>query len=392
MRAHLAAGFLAIALVPSLTPVAHAGEAACSIRVLDAPSEIRDALVGWATSEKICHALDVRITPTGEGYSLWARADDGRTFTRWVADAKAAALLVVSWAGDDTLPTADPPPRSRSLSNYASRPAVDATHSSRPAVDATHSSRPAVDATHSSRPAIDAHVPRASHDTAPFAPHASAIDARYASLPAAAPSAIDPVRDRPRDLASVTTTARMRGTRQLVVAAIANPGSGEDVYARTGLRASLDLTTHGAWRVGIAGMLSDERVHIYDVWTGARLARAQEPRASAIGFLARALGNDRVRLGAGAGFAYMQLSDVAVEPLAGTVMLERVGIFAPAIELSAFASIPIARRWAITGGIVLTATGPSASNSLLKNDDHAFAPDHDGGAQLVGALGVARSM
>jgi hypothetical protein len=371
MRAHLAAGFLAIALVP-LTPVAHAGEAACSIRVLDAPSEIRDALVGWATSEKICHALDVRITPTGEGFSLWARADDGRTFTRWVADAKAAALLVVSWAGDDTLPTADPPARSRSLSTYASRPAVGATHSS--------------------RPAIDAHVPRASHDTAPFAPHAPAIDARYASLPAAAPSAIDPVGHRPRDLATVTTTARMRGTRQLVVAAIANPGSGEDVYARTGLRASLDLTTHGAWRVGIAGMLSDERVHIYDVWTGARVARAQEPRASAIGYLARSLGNDRIRLGAGAGFAYMQLSDVAVDPLAGTVMLERVGIFAPAIELSALASIPIARRWAITGGIVLTATGPSASNSLLKNDDHAFAPDHDGGAQLVGALGIARSM
>jgi hypothetical protein len=73
-------------------------------------------------------------------------------------------------------------------------------------------------------------------------------------------------------------------------------------------------------------------------------------------------------------------------------MFERVGIFTPAIELSLLAWIPLTQRWSFTGGVVLTAAGPSASYGLLTNSDHAFAPDHDGGVQLLGALGLGRSL
>ncbi|MFN0250916.1 MAG: hypothetical protein ACKV2T_28845 [Kofleriaceae bacterium] len=335
MRAFLVGTLAAFAAVPS---VAEAGEAVCSIRVHDAPPEVRDALVGWASGEKICHALEVRITPTGEGYSLWARADDGRTFTRWVADAKTAAVLVVSWAGDDTLPAADPPSRSRSI----------------PTTHVHESAQPA--------------SPRSSN-------HSVALDA---------PPRIE------RSGGDAERSVTRGRTKQIVVAAVANPGAGEDVYARTGLRASIDLTTHEAWRVGIAGMLSDERVNIYDDRAGERIAHAYEPRASAIAYIARSVARERLRLGLGAGFAYMQLSDVIISPGVGTVMLERVGIFAPAIELSALGSIPITKRWAITGGVVITATGPSATNGLLTNEDYSFASDHDGGTQIVGVLGVVR--
>ncbi len=200
MRAFLALGLLG--LLTSLTfgtSVARADSAVCSIRVIEAPREVRDALVGWAAGEKICHTLDVRITPTGEGYSLWAQGEDGRTFTRWVADPKTAALLVVSWAGDDTLPAGDPPPKS--------------------------------------------------HFT--LRTHVRQIVPQEQRTAAATTSASPPAR-----------------TQQIVVAVVANPGSGEDVYARSGIRASIDLTTHEAWRVGIAGMYSDEKVNIYDNSTG----------------------------------------------------------------------------------------------------------------------------
>jgi hypothetical protein len=303
-------------LAAAAPSVAHAEAPACSLRVLEAPDDIRDALVGWASGETICHALDVRITPTGDGFSLWARADDGRTLTRWVADAKSAAVLVVRWAGDDTLPVGDPVPRTRI------KPDV----------------------------------------TSPMV-----------------------VKDR------VVRRGPAARKREVVVAMIANAESGEDVHARTGLRASIDLTMHGNWRVGIAGMLSDEKVYIYDYWTDMRVARAYEPRASAIGYITRSLVEDRVRLGMGAGFAYTQLSDVVVEPRVNN-MIERVGIFAPAFELTALGSFPLSGRWQITGGVVITATGPSATSDLLKNDAHVFAPDHDGGTQIVGALGVSRAM
>lgn len=320
MRAFLVSGLLVSLLsLTSLTSVAHADPAECSIRVIEAPREVRDALVGWASGEKICHALDVRVTPTGEGYSLWARGEDGRTFTRWVADPKTAALLVVSWAGDDTLPAGDPPPKSHFTLRMHVRQVV------------------------------------------------------------------------PQEQAGAITSASPRArTQQIVVAVIANAGSGEDVYARSGVRASIDLTTHEAWRAGIAGMYSDEKVNIYD--SSRRLAQAYEPRASLVGYIARSLASDHIRLAAGVGFTYAQLSDVIIEPGVGTVMMERVGITSPAIELSAFAAFPITARWSITGGVVITATGPSATYSLLKDPNHAFAPDHDGGTQVVGAFGVARSM
>lgn len=317
--------FLAVGLFAVLSPaVARADDAVCSIRVLEAPAEVRDALVGWAAGEKICHALEVRITPTGEGYSLWAHSDDGRTFTRWVADPKTAALLVVSWAGDDTLPAGDPPPRTHYTVTTRVRQIVP-------------------------------QEPLAATTSAPK------------------PSSTEPA-------------------HEIGVAFVANGGSGEDVYARVGIRATVDLTTHGAWRIGLAGMYSDEKVNVYDYFTGYRVAQAYEPHASFVGYIARSLASDRIRLGLGAGFSYAQLSDVMLEPGSGTTMFERVGVVSPAFELSAIGSFPIVGRWSINGGVVITATGATTGHSLLKDSNHAFAPDHDDGAQVVGAIGVARSM
>lgn len=315
--------FLALGLLGALSPsVARADEAACSLRVIEAPAEVRDALVGWASGEKMCHALSVRITPTGEGYSLWAQADDGRTFTRWVSDAKTAALLVVSWSGDDTLPAADPAPRSQ----YTFRAHVRQI------------------------------VPQ----------EKTAIASRAASKPE---------------------------MRAIIVAGVANTGADENLYARTGVRASVDITTDGLWYLGIGGMVTDEKVNIYDYWTGRRLAQAYEPHATLMGYVGRWTAHDHFRISAGAGFSYSQLSDIDMSPgVASQVMFERVGIFTPAVELSLLAWIPLTNRWSFTGGAVLTAAGPSASYGLLKNSDLAFAPDHDGGVQIVGALGLGRTL
>jgi hypothetical protein len=315
MKAFLALGLLAVS-----APVARAQEVACSIRVLEAPAEVSEALVGWASGEKICHALDVRITPTADGYALWAQADDGRTFTRSVSDAKTAALLVVSWAGDDTLPAADPPAR------YT----------------------------------ITSHVRQ--------------------------------VVPQPTAIASHSAPPAREENRAIVVMAVANPGRGEDLYARTGLRASIDLTTNGLWVVGVAGMLTDEKVNIYDNSTGYRYAQAYEPRATLMGYIGRWAAHDHLRFSAGAGLSYSQLSDVAPGPGTPSQMFERVGVTVPALELSLLAWIPMSGRWAFTGGVVITASEPSSTYDLLKNSNHAFAPHHDAGVQIVGALGVGRSL
>jgi hypothetical protein len=315
MRAFLPIGLFGVAI--ATMSVAHADDAACSIRILEAPPEALDAIAGWAAGERTCTTLEVRVVPTGEGYSLWARTHDGRTFTRWVPSAKTAALLVVSWAGDDSLPAADPP------------------HSS--IVLRTH------------------------------------VRQMLPEQPAQLHADIAPT---PRDV---------------LVAAIVRPGSGEDIQARTGIRVSADLAVHDAWRMGLAGMLSDEKVNIYGYNTY-RAATAYEPRASLIGYLARDVVSNHIRLSAGAGVLYTQLSDVVMEPGVGDQMVDRMGILAPAAELSAMFRLPLSERWALSGGTVLTLSTDRTHTGLLIDPDQTFAPDHDQAAQLVVAFGVSRSM
>ena len=85
------------------TPSAHAGP--CAVKVVDAPDEVRAQIEAWVQAEPSCaRELRVRVAVTDQGYQLTAFDDGGSVRTRIVPDAPSAAVLVVSWMADDSVP------------------------------------------------------------------------------------------------------------------------------------------------------------------------------------------------------------------------------------------------------------------------------------------------
>lgn len=83
----------------------------CSVDVAHAPAEVRAAIESWVRAEPRCDKhLEVRVVPTAGGFYLLARDDQGRVRERVVPDAQSVAVLVTSWAADDTIPAAPAPP------------------------------------------------------------------------------------------------------------------------------------------------------------------------------------------------------------------------------------------------------------------------------------------
>jgi hypothetical protein len=64
---------------------------------------VRAVVERWLRDEPRCVALEVRIIPTDGKLYVLARDDRGRVHERVVPDATNAAVLIVSWAADDTI-------------------------------------------------------------------------------------------------------------------------------------------------------------------------------------------------------------------------------------------------------------------------------------------------
>jgi hypothetical protein len=91
--------------------------AACEVRIVRAPDDVRREIENWIAREPPCRiALDVRVIPTEGGLYLMARDSTGRLHERLVPDAQAAGVLVASWVADDTLEPTPPPPGAAKVS------------------------------------------------------------------------------------------------------------------------------------------------------------------------------------------------------------------------------------------------------------------------------------
>ncbi|MFT3693344.1 MAG: hypothetical protein QM831_09410 [Kofleriaceae bacterium] len=95
------------------TAVAHAQAPAssCQVTIVRAPDAVKATVEQWLAQEHCTNALTVRIIPT-ENNGLYVLATDpnGKVRERIVPDAQSAGVLIASWAADDGLGGATPPP------------------------------------------------------------------------------------------------------------------------------------------------------------------------------------------------------------------------------------------------------------------------------------------
>jgi hypothetical protein len=94
---------------PAAAPVPAAG-GACNVNIVRAPDPVRQTIERWLANEHCTLALQVRIIPTEGGLYLLATDEHGRVRERIVPDAQSAGVLIASWAADDGLGGAAPPP------------------------------------------------------------------------------------------------------------------------------------------------------------------------------------------------------------------------------------------------------------------------------------------
>ena len=94
---------------PAPAPAPAAG-GACNVNIVRAPDPVRQTIERWLANEHCTLALQVRIIPTEGGLYVLATDDHGRVRERIVPDAASAGVLIASWAADDGLGGAAPPP------------------------------------------------------------------------------------------------------------------------------------------------------------------------------------------------------------------------------------------------------------------------------------------
>jgi hypothetical protein len=82
----------------------------CNVNIVRAPDPVRQTIERWLANEHCTLALQVRIIPTEGGLYVLATDDHGRVRERIVPDAASAGVLIASWAADDGLGGAAPPP------------------------------------------------------------------------------------------------------------------------------------------------------------------------------------------------------------------------------------------------------------------------------------------
>ena len=104
---------IVLAAAPALAqpaPVAAPAPAGCNVNIVRAPDPVRQTIERWLANEHCTLGLQVRIIPTEGGLYILATDDHGRVRERIVPDAASAGVLIASWAADDGLGGAAPPP------------------------------------------------------------------------------------------------------------------------------------------------------------------------------------------------------------------------------------------------------------------------------------------
>lgn len=99
-----------LAAGPALAQVAPAAPTTCAVTIVRAPDQVRQTVERFVANERCTLALQVRIIPTEGGLYLLATDEHGRVRERIVPDAQSAGVLIASWAADDGLGGATPPP------------------------------------------------------------------------------------------------------------------------------------------------------------------------------------------------------------------------------------------------------------------------------------------
>jgi len=102
LRIVTAAAVVALAGSPAAADTAMTTDAACEVRFVRAPDEVRHVIERWLAAEPRCtSSIELRVVPTEDGFYLIAQRPDGRLHERMVPDAQSAGVLVASWVADD---------------------------------------------------------------------------------------------------------------------------------------------------------------------------------------------------------------------------------------------------------------------------------------------------
>lgn len=76
----------------------------CEVDIVYAPDAVRAVVAQWVHAEPACRvALEARIIPTDGGFYLVVLDERGQVRERIVPDATSAAVLIASWAADDSI-------------------------------------------------------------------------------------------------------------------------------------------------------------------------------------------------------------------------------------------------------------------------------------------------
>jgi hypothetical protein len=129
------AAVVALAVSPAAADTAVSTTAACEVRFVRAPDDVRHVIERWLAAEPRCTgSIDLRVVPTDDGLYLLAQRPDGRLHERVVPDAQSAGVLVASWVADDwvTQPNVWSSPRPTSVP--VAEPALAPPQDARPTV------------------------------------------------------------------------------------------------------------------------------------------------------------------------------------------------------------------------------------------------------------------
>jgi len=92
---------VALMVVAAAAPAA---AAPCAVEVVRAPDGVREVIDHYVAAEPQCAAsLEVRIVETDEGLYVVAQDREGRVRDRVVPDARAAGVVIASWAADESV-------------------------------------------------------------------------------------------------------------------------------------------------------------------------------------------------------------------------------------------------------------------------------------------------
>jgi hypothetical protein len=291
---------VALAATPALAQSADrvaVSDDSCEVSMVRAPDDVRDVIDDALENEHCTTPLEVRIVHTDGGLYVFARDPHGRIRERIVPDAQAAAVLIASWASDDSIVGSTPAP-------WATQPAPASTPT-------------------------------------PFAEPMHAI----------APPGVTPPVDAAQETAP--PPARSASHKWLALAGI----TGGHLV---GMRAAVDLWARNGWTIGATGSVSEHQLWQYGSllinnnyeWLG--VIDTIDARALAYGEHTWGAGPWHVRASLGVGFVVTEASTTidtnnsyTPQPVSGT------GVF-PVAEATFVVGRDLGDDWGLDIGLAPT--------------------------------------